>query len=72
MLNGEPREVAAQTLADLVTELGYTDMPVATAKNGTVVRKKIATRPRYRTGMWSKSWFPCREAEHARQGPLLR
>ena len=40
VLNGEPREVAAQTLADLVTELGYTDMPVATAKNGTVVRKK--------------------------------
>ncbi len=40
IVNGEPREVRAQTLADLVSELGYTDMPVATAVNLAVVRKK--------------------------------
>lgn len=40
IVNGEPREVMAQTLADLVTELGHTDMPVATALNRMVVRKK--------------------------------
>ncbi len=40
IVNGEPREVRAQTLTELVSELGYTDMPVATAVNLQVVRKK--------------------------------
>ena len=40
IVNGEPREVRAQTLADLVSELGYTEVPVATAVNLSVVRKK--------------------------------
>jgi sulfur carrier protein len=40
IVNGESVETKAQTIAELLDELGYEDMPVATAKNMSVVRKK--------------------------------
>ena len=40
IVNGEPVETKAQTMAELLDELGYEDMPVATAKNMSVVRKR--------------------------------
>jgi sulfur carrier protein len=33
MVNGAPRELAAETLAAALTELGYGDAPLATALN---------------------------------------
>ena len=39
VVNGEARDVKAQTMAELVIELGYEDVPVATAVNRKVVRK---------------------------------
>lgn len=42
-LNGEPREVAATTLATLLVELGLADAVVATARNRDFVAK--ADRP---------------------------
>jgi sulfur carrier protein len=36
-LNGEPRRTAATTLAELLTEAGYGDARVATARNGAFV-----------------------------------
>jgi sulfur carrier protein len=40
IVNGESVETKAQTIAELLNELGYEDMPVATAKNMSVVRKR--------------------------------
>lgn len=40
IVNGETMETKAQTIAELLDELGYEDMPVATARNMTVVRKR--------------------------------
>jgi sulfur carrier protein len=40
IVNGESVETKAQTIAELLDELGYEDMPVATAKNMSVVRKR--------------------------------
>jgi len=39
IVNGIAREVKAQTMAELLIELGYEDVPVATALNRSVVRK---------------------------------
>jgi sulfur carrier protein len=46
LLNGEPREVAATTLAEALAELGYAGKIVATAVNGDFVaaRKREAVR----------------------------
>jgi sulfur carrier protein len=40
IVNGESVETKAQTIAELLDELGYEDMPVATAINMSVVRKR--------------------------------
>lgn len=40
IVNGESMNTKAQTIAELLDELGYEDMPVATARNMTVVRKR--------------------------------
>ena len=40
IVNGESVETKAQTIAELLDELGYEDMPVATARNMSVVRKR--------------------------------
>ena len=40
IVNGEAMETKAQSVAELLDELGYEDMPVATARNMTVVRKR--------------------------------
>lgn len=40
IVNGESIETKAQTMAELLDELGYDDMPVATARNMSVVRKR--------------------------------
>ena len=40
IVNGESVETKAQTIAELLDELGYQDMPVATAINMSVVRKR--------------------------------
>jgi sulfur carrier protein len=39
-VNGEPREVAAATLADALAALAYEDAVVATALNGAFVPKR--------------------------------
>jgi len=40
IVNGETMETKSQTVAELLDELGYEDMPVATARNMMVVRKR--------------------------------
>jgi sulfur carrier protein len=40
VVNGNEMEIASATIADLLIEMGYEDMPVATALNMAVVRKK--------------------------------
>ena len=40
LVNGNEMEITSATIADLLIEMGYEDMPVATAVNMTVVRKK--------------------------------
>lgn len=46
LLNGQPQEVAATTLAEALAELGYAGKVVATAVNGDFVaaRKREAVR----------------------------
>lgn len=39
-VNGTPREVASETLAGLLEELGLAGRPVAAERNGAVVPKK--------------------------------
>lgn len=38
-INGEPRDIAATTLAALLRELGFEDLAVATALNHAFVRR---------------------------------
>ncbi len=40
IVNGVEQQVTAKTMAELVTEMGYEDVPVATARNQTVVAKR--------------------------------
>ena len=40
IVNGETMDTKARTIAELLDELGYEDMPVATARNMSVVRKR--------------------------------
>mgnify|MGYP003336574218 FL=1 len=40
IVNGETIDTKARTIAELLDELGYEDMPVATARNMSVVRKR--------------------------------
>ena len=46
LLNGQPQEVAAATLAEALAELGYAGKVVATAVNGdfVAVRRREAVR----------------------------
>jgi sulfur carrier protein len=41
IVNGEPREVAAATLAEALAALDYEDAVVATALNGAFVPKRL-------------------------------
>ena len=50
MVNGNESDVAAETFAELLLELGYEDMPVATALNMSVVRKKDRETVRFKEG----------------------
>jgi sulfur carrier protein len=50
IVNGESVETKAQTIAELLDELGYEDMPVATAKNMSVVRKRERAETRLSEG----------------------
>lgn len=45
-VNGEPQQTEAQTLEELCTALGYTEMKVATALNGEFI--PAAQRPETR------------------------
>ena len=40
IVNGVEQQVTAKTMAELVTEMGYEDVPVATARNQAVVAKR--------------------------------
>lgn len=40
IVNGVERDVNAKTLSELVVEMGYEEVPVATALNQTVVTKR--------------------------------
>jgi len=50
IVNGESVETKAQTMAELLDELGYDDMPVATARNMSVVRKRERAETRLSEG----------------------
>lgn len=50
IVNGEPADSAAATLADLVDELGLGEAIVATAVNGAVVRKTRRAEARLTEG----------------------
>ena len=50
IVNGESVETKAQTMAELLYELGYDDMPVATARNMSVVRKRERAETRLSEG----------------------
>ena len=50
MVNGNESDVAAETFAELLLELGYEYMPVATALNMSVVRKKDRETVRLKEG----------------------
>ncbi|SEG66321.1 sulfur carrier protein ThiS [Bosea lathyri] len=41
LLNGQPQEVEARTLAEALAELGYADKVVATAVNGEFVSARL-------------------------------
>jgi len=49
-VNGVEREVAAQTLELLLSELGYEDQPIATALNQDFVRAKERVETRLKEG----------------------
>lgn len=40
VVNGEVTDVKAKTVAELIVECGFEEMPVATALNMAVIRKK--------------------------------
>lgn len=44
-LNGEPRETGAATVSELLDELGLSTRPVATLRNGDIVKRdaRVAT-----------------------------
>ena len=50
LLNGEPREVAADTLAEALAELGYAGKVVATAVNGDFVASRLRETVRLADG----------------------
>jgi sulfur carrier protein len=50
IVNGNETNVSAETFAELLLELGYEDMPVATALNMAVVRKKDRDGVRLKEG----------------------
>ncbi len=50
VVNGEPREARAATLAALLDELGYGDQRVATAINGDFVPERARPGTTLRTG----------------------
>ena len=50
IVNGETMETKAQTVAELLDELGYEDIPVATARNMMVVRKRERAETKLRDG----------------------
>lgn len=49
-VNGEPREVAATTLAALLRELDFEDLTVATAVNQAFVRRSDRDQARLKEG----------------------
>jgi sulfur carrier protein len=49
-VNGEPREVAATTLAALLRELDFEDLTVATALNQSFVRRSDRSQARLNEG----------------------
>jgi sulfur carrier protein len=49
-VNGEERDVAAETLEHLLRELGYKDQPIATALNRDFVRRQDRDATRLREG----------------------
>ena len=50
IVNGNETDVAAESFAELLLELGYEDMPVATALNMAVVRKRDRATIRLKDG----------------------
>jgi sulfur carrier protein len=50
IINGTETDVSAETFVQLLLELGYDDMPVATALNMSVVRKKDRNIVRLKDG----------------------
>ncbi len=50
IVNGNETDVAAETFAELLLELGYEDMPVATALNMSAIRKKDRDTIRLKEG----------------------
>lgn len=44
-VNGEARDVAARTLAELLDEMGYGGQKVATARNGDFVPERARAEP---------------------------
>ena len=50
VVNGNEMEVASATIVDLLIEMGYEDMPVATAVNMAVVRKKDRAQTELKDG----------------------
>ncbi len=50
IVNGETMETKAQTVAELLDELGYEDIPVATARNMMVVRKRERAETKLKDG----------------------
>jgi sulfur carrier protein len=49
-VNGEPRDIAAPTLEELLGELGYEEQLVATALNQAFVRAKDRSETKLRDG----------------------
>jgi sulfur carrier protein len=50
IVNGVEQQVTAKTMAELVTEMGYEDVPVATARNQAVVAKRNRTTTHIQEG----------------------
>ena len=50
VVNGNAIEITSATIADLLIEMGYEDMPVATAVNMAVVRKKDRAQTELKEG----------------------
>ena len=50
VVNGNEMEITSATIADLLIEMGYEGMPVATAVNMAVVRKKDRAQTELKDG----------------------